>query len=98
MLWLASGSTFHGTHLLMIALPNPWVQQVNLFELERDKNFGVSMFERLARRGLPCVQLHTQRRMLPAISCYTKHLYEQDIVDHRFAGPLGRKQAVVVVA
>jgi hypothetical protein len=50
--------------------------------LSPPQNFGVSLFERLARLGMPTVQLHTQRRMRPDIALYTKPLYAELIRDH----------------
>jgi hypothetical protein len=54
--------------LLLIGDDKQLKPKVNLHELEKDKNFAVSMFERLAKRGIPACQLHTQRRMRPLIS------------------------------
>jgi hypothetical protein len=46
------------------------------------QNFAVSLFERLAMLGVPCTQLHMQRRMQPDISRLTKHVYPLAIRDH----------------
>ena len=69
-------------HLILIGdhqqlRPNPTV-----YELCQEYHLDVSLFERLIRTGLDHTRLHTQHRMLPAISrLIVPHIYK-DLLDH----------------
>ena len=62
-------------HVLLIGDHQQLRPKVNSYHLERTKNLCVSMFERLTLRGIPSVQLTTQRRMRPTISQFVRPLY-----------------------
>ena len=54
----------------------------NTYELVKDYNMAISLFERLAHNGFPLVTLGIQHRMRPEISCLVRpHIYEE-LEDH----------------
>jgi hypothetical protein len=48
---------------------------VNVYKLETDYNFNISMFERLVNNDFESVMLHNQRRMRPEIAELPKQIY-----------------------
>ena len=54
----------------------------NTYELVKEYNMAISLFERLANNGFPLVTLGIQHRMRPEIACLVRpHIYEE-LEDH----------------
>lgn len=50
---------------------------VNIYELAKDFNFNISMFERLLKNNFEYVMLLNQRRMRPEISKLPRQIYPE---------------------
>lgn len=72
----------HCEHLILIGDHVQLRPKPNVYDLEKNFNLGVSMFERLLLNKIPHVTLKCQRRMRPEISVLMKHFYKRKIHDH----------------
>ncbi|XP_020558865.1 NFX1-type zinc finger-containing protein 1 isoform X2 [Oryzias latipes] len=65
-------------HLILIGDHQQLRPSATVFELAKNFNLEMSMFERLVRMGLPYVRLNYQHRMRPEIACLlTPHIYSE---------------------
>ena len=72
----------HTEHLILIGDHHQLKPKNNVYELERNYNMNISLFERLINNKFDYVTLSRQHRMRPEISCLMKHFYETKIEDH----------------
>ena len=56
--------------------PNP-----TTYDLAKNYNLDISLFERMINNGMPVKTLDTQHRMRPEVSKYMTHIYET-LLDH----------------
>ncbi|KAJ7332316.1 hypothetical protein JRQ81_014496 [Phrynocephalus forsythii] len=69
-------------HLILIGDHQQLRPSANVYDLARNFNLEVSLFERLVKVGLPFVRLNFQHRMRPEIArLLTPHIY-QDLENH----------------
>uniref|UniRef100_A0A6J0UWU2 NFX1-type zinc finger-containing protein 1 n=1 Tax=Pogona vitticeps TaxID=103695 RepID=A0A6J0UWU2_9SAUR len=69
-------------HLILIGDHQQLRPSANVFDLARNFNLEVSLFERMVKVGLPFVRLNFQHRMRPEIArLLTPHIY-QDLENH----------------
>lgn len=71
----------HIEHLIMIGDEQQLRPKVNSYTLEKEKQFAVSLFERLVIQNYPKETILTQLRMRPEISEVIRHFYPK-LVDH----------------
>ncbi|XP_077428659.1 NFX1-type zinc finger-containing protein 1 isoform X2 [Vanacampus margaritifer] len=65
-------------HLILIGDHQQLRPSSTEYDLEKNYQMGVSMFERLVNMGLPFVRLDQQHRMRPEIACLlTPHIYKE---------------------
>ncbi|XP_024125640.1 NFX1-type zinc finger-containing protein 1 isoform X2 [Oryzias melastigma] len=65
-------------HLILIGDHQQLRPSATVFELAKNFNLEISMFERLVKMGLPYVRLDYQHRMRPEIACLlTPHIYSE---------------------
>ncbi|XP_033939060.1 NFX1-type zinc finger-containing protein 1 isoform X2 [Pseudochaenichthys georgianus] len=65
-------------HLILIGDHQQLRPSATVYELARNHNLEISMFERLVKMGLPYVRLDYQHRMRPEIArLLTPHIYEE---------------------
>lgn len=70
-------------HLIMIGDEKQLRPKVNSYNLEKEYDFAISLFERLIMGGVSKVSLNVQLRMRPEISNLTKQFYSDvNIKDH----------------
>eukprot|EP01080_Neovahlkampfia_damariscottae_P004533 gene4533-7910_t len=68
-------------HMIMIGDEQQLRPKVNSYNLEKNYNFSISLFERLVKRNFSISTLLTQKRMRPEISAIMKNFYE-GLEDH----------------
>lgn len=73
--------TEHTQHLIMIGDHQQLKPHVSCYDLEKNYNFNISLFERLIKNGINFVSLKQQRRMRPEFADFIRLLY-QDYEDH----------------
>ncbi|XP_072237874.1 NFX1-type zinc finger-containing protein 1 isoform X2 [Leuresthes tenuis] len=65
-------------HLILIGDHQQLRPSATVYELAKNFNLEMSMFERLVKMGLPYVRLNYQHRMRPDIACLlTPHIYSE---------------------
>ena len=69
--------TSEAQHLIMIGDHQQLQPGVTCYQLKKEKNLAVSLFERLIRNQLVYVSLREQRRMHPDISSLVQFVYKR---------------------
>ena len=62
-------------HLILIGDHQQLRPKPNVFQLAREYNLNISLFERMFNNGVPCETLECQHRMRPEISLLLRHIY-----------------------
>ena len=79
---IVSSLSRHCEHLILIGDHVQLKPKPNVFELAKNYNMDMSLFERLIKNKLEYVTLTCQHRMRPEISILMKHFYDIEIKDH----------------
>ena len=70
-------------HTVLIGDHKQLRPKATVYELAREYNLEISLFERMVLNGMECKRLCIQHRMRPEIAALTKRIYEHEIVDHK---------------
>ncbi|KAH9515714.1 NFX1-type zinc finger-containing protein 1 [Bulinus truncatus] len=65
----------HCQHLILIGDHQQLRPKTEVYELAKNFGLEISLFERLVKNNINCIQLTEQHRMRPEISKYMKHIY-----------------------
>ncbi|KAH9515707.1 NFX1-type zinc finger-containing protein 1, partial [Bulinus truncatus] len=65
----------HCQHLILIGDHQQLRPKTEVYELAKNFGMEISLFERLMKNNINCIQLTEQHRMRPEISKYMKHIY-----------------------
>ncbi|KAH9515708.1 NFX1-type zinc finger-containing protein 1, partial [Bulinus truncatus] len=65
----------HCQHLILIGDHQQLRPKTEVYELAKNFGLEISLFERLVKNNINCIQLTEQHRMKPEISKYMKHIY-----------------------
>ncbi|KAK0051424.1 NFX1-type zinc finger-containing protein 1 [Biomphalaria pfeifferi] len=65
----------HCQHLILIGDHQQLRPKTEVYQLAKKFGLEISLFERLVKNNISCVQLTGQHRMRPEISKYMKHIY-----------------------
>lgn len=74
--------TEHLKHLILIGDHQQLRPHIESYNLERNYNFAISLFERLIINGINYVTLNRQRRMRPYFADFIRIIYENNYFDH----------------
>lgn len=69
-------------HLIMIGDHQQLRPHIESYNLEKNYNFGISLFERLIINGINYVTLNRQRRMRPDFADFIRVIYDNNYFDH----------------
>ena len=76
-------SLSHNTkHAILIGDHKQLRPKATVYELARNYNLEVSLFERMVMNSMDCKRLSIQHRMRPEIAALTKRIYDHEIIDH----------------
>ena len=69
-------------HTILIGDHKQLRPKAAVYELGRNHNLEVSLFERMVMNNMDCKRLSVQHRMHPEIAALTKRIYDHEIIDH----------------
>lgn len=72
----------HCQHLILIGDHQQLRPRGADYSIEKNKNLGISLFERLINNGLPCTTLQVQHRMRPEIASLIRPSIYPDLKNH----------------